>query len=708
MAVRKFMLNIGQSNATPTADALSWWLLHLNLYAKVDPVVVSPLLNAPDAPKGSYADTYTFPSGVFPNHSTVTINGKGVSAIRYLSFWSPQATGYSDYPNKLRLTVISSSSSFQTEQVWVSTMVGQTMVRTRTGTTHTVTGHTNVGGASQVLSFGSAFSPALELGEVFTFEHVAITNGTTTQFTHQLQYGQVWPGSATLKGSLEGCWVRWVSGNHQQNLNQRRQISSISGASNNVITLMTAFPQNITAGDKLVIEPPTGVEWHKWGYFLPWVPIEGEVVSGKENPYPPGLNFPNHYDTPLAYNPYTGNSIAFAVQEGAAYHPGLASRLHEFFGETIYVISLSYGGTSIGHTELSTITDLGLGYQQARGWMDSAQQTYWAPGESNGIFARLMDTFDAAVATAALNGDTLECVGIFFPQGEGDSIGPQASEQYRYNLQRLKTAVRQAIKDRGMYSGAAETIPWVQPNIHYHPTWTYFDRINSAIEAEADADRYMRTCDVTDLLMMPDGVHYNGIGMTQLEAKLFAAWIQARQGIVQDASPLIVEDGIGASNGAETSYASQDFCGVYFQNQGGVTVWNNATEQQRSEALMQATIWIDQNYGTRFVGLRSSSTQPLEWPRAFAYDREGYEITGIPLALKRATAEMARRWLEDKTQFQPDVAAGSNVTQDTVTVGPITISKTYGGGKDSEKRFKVIDRLFQVAGLIDSGGWARR
>ena len=708
MAVRKFMLNIGQSNSTPIAAANDWWLLHLNLYAKVSPAI-SPLLNSPNAPKGSYSDTYAFPSNVFPSYNTVSINGKGVNAIRYLSFYWPQATGYWDYPNRMRLTTISSSSSWKTQQFWTASLVGEQIVRTRTGTTHTISGHTNVGAANQVLSVATAFSPALELGEIFTFVHTATTSGSDIQFTHKLQYGQDWSGTGSIQASLEGCWVRCITATHAQNVTLRRQIASISGASNNTINLVTAFPQHVTAGDTFVIEPPTGVDWHKWSYFLPWVPIEGSVVSGKENPYPPGFNYPNHYDVPAPYNPYTGNTTIFAVQEGAAYHPGLASRLHEFFGETMYVVSLAIGGTSIGHTELSTITDpVGLGYQNAQGWFDSAQHTYWAPGEANGIFARLMDTLDAAVAAAALNGDTLECVGIFFPQGEGDSIGPQASSQYRLNLQRLKTAVRSAIVSRGMYTGAAETIPWVQPNIHYHPSWTYFTAINAAIEAEADADRYMRTCDVSQYVMGPDGVHYSGVGMTQLEAGLFDAWLQARQGIVQDASPLVVEDGVGTSAGTETTYCSADFAGVYFQNQGGVTVWNNATETQRNTALMQATIWIDSHYGLKFVGLKAASTQPLEWPRAFAYDREGYAIEGIPLALKRATAEVARRWLEDSTQLDPDTSAGANILQDQLTVGPSTISKSYAGTKDTAKRFPVVDRLFQVAGLIESGGWARR
>jgi hypothetical protein len=312
---------------------------------------------------------------------------------------------------------------------------------------------------------------------------------------------------------------------------------------------------------------------------------------------------------------------------------------------------------------------------------------------------------DAATAAAALNGDTLQCVGVFFVQGEADASDILWSQNYRTNLQRVKTAVRDALVARSMWAGTAATIPWVQPKIK--ASWTYATNVNTAIEAEADADRYMRTLEVEDFLMV-DAAHYSGIGATQLESAAFAAWLSASQGIVQDASPLVVEDGVGAPSGAEVSYATPDFCGVYFQNQGGNAAWNAATEQQRNVALMQATMWLDSYYGLQFVGYKSINTQPLEWPRSFAYDREGYEITGIPLALKRATAEVARRWLEDPTQLNTDVAVGSNITQDTVSVGPISVSKSYAGTKDVAKRFTVVDRLFQVAGLIDNSMWVRR
>lgn len=697
MAVRKFFLNIGQSNAGPSADAASWWALHPNLDIRSS----DPNVFATNFPRGSYSDTYTFPAGVFPQHGTVNLKGTAIQSLRYLTFYDPQPTGYADYPGTMRVATVVGTDGMTSQQYWTASMVGQTITRRRTGVVYTISAHTSPGSA---LTVSTNFDPPLQAGEIFTHTLLATAGGSDTVFTHSLQYGQTFSGGPTIEASLEGMRVKCVAlgvGGHAQNLNEIRQIQSISGSSNNTITLATPFQQHVTAGDLFEILPPAGVNsFDRWAYFLPWSPFEGSVNSNKRNPYPKGFNYPQQHDAMPVYNPFSGATMLWASPsfERAAYHTGLGVRFQEYLGEPIYCVTLSVGGSSIGHREL-------LDFNYSFGWFDSGAQNYWSPGESNNCFGRLMDMLDTAVAAAALEGDTLECIGVFWVQGEADSNDILWSQNYRGNLQRLKTAVRDALVARSLWTGPAATIPWINPKVR--SSWTYSANVNAAIEAEADADRYMRTFSTENYLMV-DAAHYSGIGITQLESDAFAAWLQARQGIVQDASPLVVEDGVGTSSGSEVSYCDADFVAVYLQNQGGNAAWNAATETQRETALKQATFWIDQTYGDRFVGYKYSNSQPLEFPRTLAYDRYGNDITGIPLALKRATAELARRYLEDATQFLADTAAGSNVVADSITVGPISINKTYGGGKDTAKKFVVVDRLFKVAGLIDNSIWADR
>lgn len=427
----------------------------------------------------------------------------------------------------------------------------------------------------------------------------------------------------------------------------------------------------------------------------------------RNNPYPPGFNYPSHYDTPILYQPFTGPSIAYGVSAAyesarCAYHIGLANRMQEKLGEDIYVVSLAVDGSTLQHYEITTNDDFAVG------WYDPQQHISWAPAEQNNIFGRLVDTLSAASLAAQAQGDTLECVGVFFLQGEGDASFADAAARYGDNLRTFKTKVREAIVAAGLYSGTAATIPWVQPRITTTP-WTYSSTVNAAIVAEAQADAYMRTTTVDDLTKITgDTAHYDALGLYVLESRLFDRWEEIRESVgpagYEDA--LVVEDGTGLSTA--NSYCSHAFAESYFANAGGVSAWTSATSRQRDTALRQATLWLDNFYAHRFVGYKDDSTQALEFPRALAWDRNGTAIEGVPTVLKQATCEVARRWLEDSTQLDPDTDAGSNVSASSVTVGPITVSDSFTGEQTTRKRFPVVDRLLQRGGLVQAGGWAAR
>lgn len=516
MAVRKFFLTIGQSNAGPTADAATWWAKHPNL----DLRFTGDALRANNFSRGAYADTYTFPANVFTNYSTVNLAGVAVSGLRYLTFYNPYVTGMSDYPGTGRVTAVVSTTEFRCQQWLEETLAGTTITRVRTGTTHTVSGVTNLGAANQVWTVTPAFSPALEVGETFTYSFVAgATGNSTTVLRSRMLLGQEFEGAGQVKGELEGCRLVSTSG---LNSGQTRVITTVVAVSSKTrdITVATAFPNPIASNDTFQVLPPAGVDWHKWSYFLPWSPFEGKTSTStpvRYNPYPPGFNYPQHHDVMPVYNPFTGTTRLWPTIEKSAYHVGLGIRLREHYGETMYAVSLAVGGTSLGHRELKD-------NDNAIGWFDSAKQTYWAPGETNNCFARLLDTLDAAKDAAALQSDTLECVGVFFAQGEGDSVDQSFANNYRTALQRLKTAVRQALVDRGLWTKQASQIPWVQPKIKDISQWVYADTINRAIATEAAADPYMRTFEVQDFPLITNDVHYTGEGATMMEQAAFNAW----------------------------------------------------------------------------------------------------------------------------------------------------------------------------------------
>lgn len=166
------------------------------------------------------------------------------------------------------------------------------------------------------------------------------------------------------------------------------------------------------------------------------------------------------------------------------------------------------------------------------------------------------------------------------------------------------------------------------------------------------------------------------------------------------------EDGTGVTGAV--CYVEASYVSTYLAATGRDIPWSSATDAQRDLAIQQASAWIDMTFGTRFVGYPLTTTQGLEFPRTMAYDRYGNALTGLPELFKRAVAEMSIRALADGDAIFGDAPVGGNVSSESTTVGPITISKTFTGAKDSAKRFPIIARLLQQGGMIDSGGWAQR
>ena len=240
-------------------------------------------------------------------------------------------------------------------------------------------------------------------------------------------------------------------------------------------------------------------------------------VMGKVNPFPPGFNYPNHIATPQFYQPFVGESYLygagspFALSARAAYHTGLANRLQEQLGERLYVVNLAVDGTTLAQQDLYVPAAIPVA---SVGWFDPAQQTSWSAGDRNNCYQRMVDTLDAAKLAAQREGDTLECIGVFFVQGEGDASFLDSAERYYRNLTTFKAGVRQAIKDANLYSGTASTIPWIQPLISPTP-WTYSTMVNQAIQLCAAEDRYMRTVQMADATkIVGDTAHYDAAGIT--------------------------------------------------------------------------------------------------------------------------------------------------------------------------------------------------
>lgn len=614
MAVRKFILSFGQSNGGPSPEYSLWVEKHPELNLRL---VVDPANKYANSPYGSYNDQFTMP-GSFYGYSTVSLFGRAVRAIRYLTHYHPLGSGYSSYPGTGR--VLASTVDNSTPPVYslyVNTYIQNwnsnasnanafSVVRQIDGNTYSITGTQertfaatiNAGnvtaypgtspttvlrivandkfrflnvGTNTAINTSTDYYVLVVTGNNFTFSAsqggAAITGLTSTGTTIDMQWaanvstrltttGWTNPAvneqftypvttlSAASHGTLPltqhsvpinvragGYWVGTWLGCNLKRVSDGAVRRIVGGTGYTVIIESDFTGGPISQNDQFTIESPTG-SFATWGYFLPWSPFEGltentkqfepPVLANNYNPYPPGFNYPNHWHLPTDYQPF---AAAYGMTpNGISYHVGLAAAIQNAISEDLYVIASDFGGSSLAHNELAA----GAG---AYGWHDPKQQSSWAPGEPNNCFARLMAELDSGIYAAAQSGDTLECVGVFFIQGETDSAYPSMADRYGYNLRSFKTRIRQELKNRNLWPGDAEKIPWVQPKIStVYSGWTYASTVNSAIETEVEADRYMRTFDADDIPLKaaPDNMHYNGYGAVILEQRCYSAWQSIR------------------------------------------------------------------------------------------------------------------------------------------------------------------------------------
>jgi hypothetical protein len=155
---------------------------------------------------------------------------------------------------------------------------------------------------------------------------------------------------------------------------------------------------------------------------------------------------------------------------------------------------------------------------------------------------------------------------------------------------------------------------------------------------------------------------------------------------------LIVEDGTIVV-GAE-SYATVAQANAYHLARGN-TAWELLDDVDAKEpALRKATDYMVRMYRARWKGYRTSSVQPLDWPRMnvvlddgpYAY---GYatvvENNVVPKEVRDACAEFALR--STVAALAPDLERAASAE----TVGPISV--TYDQNSPESVRYRELDAL---------------
>ena len=158
---------------------------------------------------------------------------------------------------------------------------------------------------------------------------------------------------------------------------------------------------------------------------------------------------------------------------------------------------------------------------------------------------------------------------------------------------------------------------------------------------------------------------------------------------------IIVEDGT-AKVDAET-YISVVDADTYHANRGN-TVWTALSTAVKEQLLRKAADYIEQAYRSRWKGIRTTSTQALDWPRQNVSIedvalRSVLPSNMVPSQVMRACAELAYR--ANAGELAPDIEP--RVTSEQV--GPISVS--YDTDLTAYVTYRAVDNMLR---MLLSGG----
>jgi len=142
----------------------------------------------------------------------------------------------------------------------------------------------------------------------------------------------------------------------------------------------------------------------------------------------------------------------------------------------------------------------------------------------------------------------------------------------------------------------------------------------------------------------------------------------------------VVDDGTGLST--SNAYVSVAEADAYFTE--STTLWGG-TNLAKERAIVRATRAIDLMGVNKFLGTKLVETQALAWPRDGAYDRDGIELTGLPVYLKRAVFEAALQELVEENATMPNTS--QQVVMERVE-GAVQVS--YSEGSYQGTTFRAI------------------
>lgn len=145
------------------------------------------------------------------------------------------------------------------------------------------------------------------------------------------------------------------------------------------------------------------------------------------------------------------------------------------------------------------------------------------------------------------------------------------------------------------------------------------------------------------------------------------------------------------------AYIDADWFASYHAARGFTSTADTAAIEA---AIVKATDYLDVRFN--FIGSRGGTDQTTEWPRYNAMDIDRRLISGVPEAVKKATAEYAKIALDQILNPTPERNDyGATVLSISESVGPIEESVRFAKSGNFElPKYPIADRYLISRGLV--------
>jgi hypothetical protein len=158
---------------------------------------------------------------------------------------------------------------------------------------------------------------------------------------------------------------------------------------------------------------------------------------------------------------------------------------------------------------------------------------------------------------------------------------------------------------------------------------------------------------------------------------------------------LIVEDGTGIAS-AEVYSTLEEF--KAYRPRGGLALPAVLSDALTEAALVRGTAYVEGAYAHRWPGLKATETQGLSWPRAEAWNDDGYALTLVPAGVKNACMEAAL--IEANTVGALSLALEHGGMVSREKTGPLETD--YANGAPASTVYPIIKQC--LAGIVRGGG----